>query len=114
MKKLVGVLLVVVMCMVSIPVFAGEKETGMERLGVTLERVTGTETTVEGIKEVENEQGHYVAVVNSNSWANGDWDLRVVSEQPDMTDIKNGCWYCLYDDAYNRLGYVLAVKIKKW
>ena len=86
------------------------RDIGLYRFEKVVSERTGKETEIISIFEVDKGK-HWTVTVNAVSWVKGEWDFTLYDTKPEApAGIRNWYWFCLYDEAYNRLGYILATK----
>lgn len=108
MKKLILISSFVLLILCCNNVFANNVK-GWERLQPTIERVTGRACAITGSRDASDK--NIILTVQTEGWANGDWNCMFCDEKPDTKSMKGSVWYCFYDENMHRLGYVLAYKI---
>lgn len=87
------------------------RDIGLYRFEKVASERTGTEVVITSIVQIEPAK-HWIAVVNATNWVQGTWDFALQDTKPEApAGIRNWYWFCFYDEAYNRLGYVLAIKV---
>lgn len=93
---------------------------GFARLAKLIENSTNKETKMIGVKQIvdtRTDEIQYVVTISSDSWANGNWLVKVFPYPAlgmgEYEQAPNGgYWFGLYDQNNNRVGTAQAYKIK--